>query len=67
MTITVKLSDQIRLNNSSKDFILFDYDNNNKLTSYQLSNNLEYRNRFKTFRVLNIFKTQINKPLTIKL
>ncbi len=67
MNITVKLSDQIRLNNSSKDFILFDYDNNNKLTSYQLSNNLEYRNRFKTFRVLNIFKTQINKPLTIKL
>ncbi len=67
MTILVKLSDQIRLNNSTKDFILFDYDNNNKLTSYQLSNNLEYRNRFKTFRVLNIFKTQINKPLTIKL
>ncbi len=46
MTITVKLSDQIRLNNSNKDFILFDYDNNNKLTSYQLSNNLEYRIRF---------------------
>ncbi len=67
MNITVKLKDQIRLNNSNKDFILFDYDNNNKLTSYQLSNNLEYRNRFKTFRVLNIFKTQINKPLTIKL
>ncbi len=67
MNIKVKLSDQIRLNNSNKDFILFDYDNNNKLTSYQLSNNLEYRNRFKTFRVLNIFKTQINKPLTIKL
>ncbi len=67
MTITVKLTDQIRLNKSNKDFILFDYDNNNKLTSYQLSNNLEYRNRFKTFRVLNIFKTQINKPLTIKL
>ncbi len=67
MNITVKLTDQIRLNNSNKDFILFDYDNNNKLTSYQLSNNLEYRNRFKAFRVLNIFKTQINKPLTIKL
>ncbi len=67
MNITVKLTDQIRLNNSNKDFILFDYDNNNKLTSYQLSNNLEYRNRFKTFRVLNIFKEQINKPLTIKL
>ena len=67
MTITVKLTDQIRLNNSSKDFILFDYDNDNKLTSYQLSDNLEYRNRFKTFRVLNIFKKQINKPLTIKL
>ncbi len=67
MTIKVKLTDQIRLNKSNKDFILFDYDNNNKLTSYQLSNNLEYRNRFKTFRVLNIFKTQINKPLTIKL
>ena len=67
MTITVKLTDQIRLNNSNKDFILFDYDNSNKLTSYQLSNNLEYRNRFKTFRVLNIFKKQINKPLTIKL
>ncbi len=67
MNITVKLTDQIRLNNSNKDFILFDYDNNNKLTSYQLSNNLEHRNRFKAFRVLNIFKTQINKPLTIKL
>ncbi len=67
MTITVTLSDEIRLNNGNRDCILLDQDNSNKLTSYQLSNNLEYRNRFKTFRVLNIFKTQINKPLTIKL
>jgi hypothetical protein len=60
MNLKIKLQDQIRIINSNKDFILFDYDNNNKLTAYQLSNNLDYKNKFKTFRVLSCIKKELN-------
>jgi hypothetical protein len=66
MNLKIKLSDQIRIINSSKDFILFDYDNNNKLTAYQLSNNLDYKSKFKTFRVLTCIKKELsNKTINI--
>ena len=66
MNLKIKLSDQIRIVNSKKDFILFDYDNNNKLTSYQLSNCLDYRNKFKSWRVLSCIKKELsNKTINI--
>lgn len=66
MNLKIRLQDQIRIINSNKDFILFDYDNNNKLTGYQLSNNLDYKNKFKTFRVLSCIKKELsNKTINI--
>lgn len=66
MNLKIRLTDQIRIINSNKDFILFDYDSNNKLTGYQLSNNLEYKSKFKTFRVLSCIKKELsNKTINI--
>ena len=66
MKLQIKLTDQIRINNSNKDFILFDYDNNNKLAAYQLTNNLDYRKRYKAFRVLSCIKKELsNKTINI--
>lgn len=66
MKIQIKLSDQIRIINSNKDFILFDYDKSNKLTGYQLSNNLDYKNKFRAFRVLSCIKNELsNKTINI--
>ena len=66
MNLKIRLQDQNRIINSNKDFILFDYDNNNKLTGYQLSNNLDYKSKFKTFRVLSCIKKELsNKTINI--
>ena len=69
MKVNINISQSIQLSASNKDFIYFDVDNsNNKLTAFKLSNDcLRYRNRFQHWRILNVFKTEINKPLTIKL
>ena len=65
MNLKIKLQDQLRIINSNKDFILFDHENN-KLTAYQLSNNLDYKNKFKTFRVLSCIKKELsNKTINI--
>ena len=65
MNLKIRLLDQIRIINSNKDFILFDYENN-KLTAYQLSNNLDYKKKFKTFRVLSCIKKELsNKTINI--
>lgn len=66
MNLKIKLTDQVRINNSNKDFILFDYDNDNKLAAYQLTNNLDYKNKFKSFRVLSCIKKELsNKTINI--
>ena len=66
MNITIKLSDQIRINNSNKDFIHFDV-SDGKLRTFKLSNEItRYRNSFQQFRVLNIFKKELsNKTINI--
>jgi len=66
MHLKIRLQDQIRIINSNKDFILFDYNDNNKLTGYQLSNNLDYKNKFKTFRALSCIKKELSNK-TIKI
>ena len=69
MKVNINIIQSIQLSTSNKDFIYFDIDNsNNKLTAFKLSNDcLRYRNNFQYWKVLNIFKKEINKPLTIKL
>ena len=66
--INITISQLIAINRTKKDFIYFELDNNNKLTAFKFSNEpLRYRNNFQHYRITNIFKTEINKPLTIKL
>ena len=65
--IKISLFQLLAINKTNKDFIYFDIDNNNKLTAFKFSNEpLRYRNNFQHYRTINIFKTEINKPLTIK-
>jgi len=61
MNIKINLLQALKINKSNKDFILFDYDNNNKLTNFVLTNDLQrFRKQFKTFRVISCIKTNIN-------
>jgi len=61
MNIKINLLQAIKINKSNKDFILFDYDSNNKLTNFVLTNDLQrFRKQFKTFRVISCIKTNIN-------
>ena len=65
MNIKINLLQALKINKSNKDFILFDYDSNNKLTNFVLTNDLQrFRKQFKTFRVISCIKTNIN---TIKI
>lgn len=59
--VNLSFAKQVQINRSNKDFILFDLDNNNKITAYKLTNDLtRYRNNFQHFRVLNILKQELN-------
>ena len=61
MNIKINLLQALKINKSNKDFILFDYDNNNKLTNFVLTNDLQrFKKQFKTFRVISCIKTNIN-------
>ena len=67
MNIKINLLQAIKINKSNKDFILFDYDSNNKLTNFVLTNDLQrFKKQFKTFRVISCIKTNIN-TITIQL
>lgn len=61
MNIKINLLQALKINKSNKDFILFDYDSNNKLTNFVLTNDLQrFRKQFKTFRVISCIKSNIN-------
>ncbi len=61
MNIKINLLQALKINKSNKDFILFDYDKNNKLTNFVLTNDLQrFRKQFKTFRVISCIKSNIN-------
>ena len=61
MNIKINLLQALKINKSNKDFILFDYDNNNKLTNFVLTNDLQrFKKQFKTFRVISCIKSNIN-------
>jgi hypothetical protein len=61
MNIKINLLQALKINKSNKDFILFDYDKNNKLTNFVLTNDLQrFKKQFKTFRVISCIKSNIN-------
>ena len=61
MNIKINLLQALKINKSNKDFILFDYDSNNKLINFVLTNDLQrFKKQFKTFRVISCIKSNIN-------
>ena len=53
------LNQCIKLHTTNKDFMLFDTDNNNKVTHIKFSNDLRrYRNYYQHFKLINIIKQQ---------
>ena len=52
--VQLTLLQQIKLNNTNKDFFLFDIDNQNKVINYIFTNDLfRYKNKFSKFRVVS--------------
>ena len=58
--VQLTLLQQIKLNNTNKDFFLFDIDNQNKVINYIFTDDLfRYKNKFTKFRVIStINKTE---------
>jgi hypothetical protein len=68
MNLKIKIQDQIRIINSSKDFLLFDLNKDkNKITCYKLTDDLQrYKKNFEHFRVLSCIKNELsNKTINI--
>ncbi len=65
--IKINLLTQIKIVNSSKDFICYDLDVNNKITHYKLTNDLRrYKNKYSNFRVLGTLIPSIkNNKITL--
>ena len=52
--VQLTLLQQIKLNNTNKDFFLFDIDNQNKVINYIFTDDLfRYKNKFTKFRVVS--------------
>jgi hypothetical protein len=57
----------VRFAGTNKDFILFNFDNNNKILDYKLTNDLNrWRKHYNTFRLSDIIKQQVNLNLKIE-
>ena len=61
MDIKINIPTAVKLMQSNKDFIFFNYDENNKLINYTLSNDItRYKKKYQTFRVMSCIKRNIN-------
>ena len=61
MKLNINFANQVQINRSNKDFILFDVNSANKITSFKLSNDLSrWRNHFQHFRLVEVIKQEIN-------
>ena len=58
-TIKINLLQAIKISKSNKDFILFNY-KDNRLTEFCLTNDLQRRRDYQTFRVISCIKKNIN-------
>jgi hypothetical protein len=66
-TIKLNLIQLIRINNSNKDFVLYDLDNNNKITCLKFTDDLRrYRNKYQHFKLIDLIKNK-SKNLKIEL
>jgi len=65
--LKINIYDAIRINQSKKEFILIDLNNDkDKIIGYKLTNELQHKNKFDTFRVLSCIKKEL-KTLTINI
>ena len=60
--VTFSFVNQVQINRTNKDFILFDINKDNKITAFKLTNDLtRYRNNFQHFRLVEVIRQEINK------
>lgn len=57
-TIKTNLIQAIKIASTKKDFILYNLDNNNKITSYSLCNDLRNRKQYQYFKVVSTIDVQ---------
>ena len=66
-TIRINIIQLIKINNSNKDFVLYDLDNNNKITTLKFTDDLSrYRNKYQHFKLTDLLKNR-SKNLSIDL
>ena len=66
-TIRINIIQLIKINNSNKDFVLYDLDNNNKITTLKFTDDLSrYRNKYQHFKLTDLLKNK-SKNLSIDL
>ena len=66
-TIKINIIQLIRINNSNKDFVLYDLDSNNKITTIKFTDDLSrYRNKYQHFKLTDLLRNKSNN-LTINL
>ena len=66
-TIKINIIQLIKINNSNKDFVLYDLDNNNKITTLKFTDDLSrYRNKYQHFKLTDLLKNR-SKNLSIDL
>lgn len=60
-SIKISILQGLKILNTSKDFILYNLDANNKVTDYKLTNDLfRYKKQYKAFKVVSCIKRNIN-------
>jgi len=65
--IKIDILQLIRINNSDKDFVLYDLNNDNRVTCIKFTNDLSrYRNKYQYFKLTDLLKNK-SKNLTINL
>ena len=60
MDIKLSILQAVKIHRSTKQFILFDYDSSNKLTNYTLTDDLQDRDRYDSFRVMSCIRSNIS-------
>jgi hypothetical protein len=60
MDIKLSILQALKIHRSTKQFILFNYDSSNKLTNYTLTDDLQYRDMYDSFRVMSCIRSNIS-------
>jgi len=63
-SIKINLLDALKIATTKKEFILYNLDNNDKITNYSLCNDLRNRKKYQHFKLISCIK--VDNLTTIK-